>query len=629
MCGFAGFVQLQEPLTESARPILAAMSLKIEHRGPDGAGEYQDAHCALAHRRLSIIDFAGGAQPWLSRDKQLCLCFNGEIYNHRELRQQLTDKGYQYQSHCDTETLLYAYQEWGERCVDHFRGMFAFVIWDSATRRLFGARDRLGLKPLYYYRDEDTLLFASELKALLVHPAIAPKVDQHALANYLRLGYYPAPQTPIANVLKLPPATTLRFDARGLALSNYWNLADFVSDGKDIIAYDEAVAGVRERLQAAVRYRLESEVPLGAFLSGGIDSSVISYMASQGLGHPLKTHCVSFDFVNLDESAHAKEVAKLIGAEHCNSHVEGHFTDDLEKILWHMDEPTADDSAIPTYYLCRDAKQRMSVALSGDGGDEVFAGYDWYTQLVKNQQMTQQIPALVQGCIRPFFGNGRFASLRGVNMLGSLGLAPALQHQALRSLFNDAQISALLSAGTREISVAHPIAEAYRQIHHRVDLISDAQAVDMKLYLAEDILMKVDKMSMAHGLEVRAPLLDHKLIEYCVGVPAAYKNDGTNTKRILKDLVGGILPKQLVARRKQGFSTPLAQWLQKDLLPLVEHYLLAQGPRSGLFDPRMVKQLWMSFKAQQQYPRIYVNSSRLIWALLSFEIWHSLYIAQN
>lgn len=629
MCGFAGFVQSREPLAEIARQILANMSRQIEHRGPDGEGNYLDTHCGLAHRRLSIIDIDGGAQPWISRDRQFVLCFNGEIYNHRELRQQLTSRGYQYQSRCDTETLLYAYQEWGEQCVDHFRGMFAFVIWDSAKRRLFGARDRLGLKPFYYYLDGNALLFASELKALLAHPAIARKFDQRTLVDYLRLGYYPAHQTPIVNVFKLPPATKFQFDANGLVLSNYWDLADFVNLGQSDITYEEAIYEVRERLQAAVTYRLESEVPLGAFLSGGIDSSVISYMASKGLDHPLKTHCVSFDFATLDESAHAMEVASLIGAEHRSSRVEFNFADDLEKILWHMDEPTADDSAIPTYYLCRDAKQRMSVALSGDGGDEVFAGYDWYTQLSKNQRIAKQIPALVQRCIRPFFNNGRMASLRGSMILGTLGLAPSLQHQMLRSLFNDAQIGALIVGGENDLWWHHPITKAYQDMRNRVDIISDAQAVDMKLYLAEDILMKVDKMSMAHGLEVRAPLLDHKLIEYCVGLPVAYKNDGKRTKRVLKDLALGALPEALLERPKQGFSTPLSQWLQKDLYALVMHYLLDQGPRSGLFDPRMVRQLWDAFRIQQRFPQIYLNSSRQIWALLSFEIWYSLYIARG
>ena len=627
MCGFVSITNLRGNSHEVADSILEKMTESISHRGPDGVGYFVDTQNSTGHRRLSVIDIESGQQPWVSSNKKLCLAFNGEIYNHQELRDVLIKKGYKYSSRCDTQTVFFAYQEWGERCVEYFRGMFSFVVWDVEQQKIFAARDRLGLKPLYYYLGDDLLVMASELKALLEHPDIPREVDTAALTDYLRLGYYAAPDTPLKNICKLPSASTLSFSKEGLESKKYWNSEIYTGPDKSPEDYPAARTRLEGLIKEAVEYRLESDAPIGSFLSGGIDSSIVTAYASEQLAQRLNTYCLRFSKSELDESVFAREVSDLLKTNHFETDVNGDLIGDIKKILWHMDEPFADDSAIPTFYLCREAKKHMTVALSGDGADELFAGYSWYQQLVDNSNYSRWIPAFIQTGIRRLVPQGYFSDIRGMQFLGNLGLSVAEQHAKLRSIFSDSMIRTLVTF-VDEQRQEHPIIIAHRALKSPLDTLSSAQQVDMSLYLAEDILMKVDKMSMAHGLEVRAPFLYHKLVEYSLGLPSKYKSDGVTAKKILKDIAGNILPHRLISRKKQGFSTPLGQWLQDELNPLVNQYLL-EGGGSGFFDSEQVRLLWRKFVRQEKSPELYIDVSRQIWALLSFEIWYDIYITDS
>jgi len=622
VCGLISITDLDGINRQEVDEILEKMTSSISHRGPDCAGYFVDAQNATGHRRLSVIDIDGGQQPWVSPDNKLCLAFNGEIYNHKELREILVARGYHYSSHCDTQTVLFAYQEWGEQCVEHFRGMFAFVIWDVENQKVFAARDRLGLKPLYYYVNGTTLVLASELKALLQHPDIPKVVDSNALIDYLRLGYYPAPQTPLKNVFKLQSGSTLLFTSSGVECKQYWSLT--LHAEPEVEEYSVAKVRLEALVKEAVDYRLESDVPIGAFLSGGIDSSIITAYASARLEQPLNTYCITFDDEVFDESVFAREVSDLFGTNHTETEVHNDLVRDIKKILWHMDEPFADDSAIPTYYLCREAKKHMTVALSGDGADELFAGYSWYQQLLANYRYSRELPGSIKKLLKKIIPRGYFSNMRGVSFLENMGLSVGEQHANLRSIFSDSSIQLLIGVNSSE-NQEHPIVKAHRSLGVAGNTLASTQLVDMSLYLAEDILMKVDKMSMAHGLEVRAPFLDHKLVEYSLGLPSRYKNDGKTGKIILKDIVRNIFPPSIIRRKKQGFSTPLRHWLLEELNPLVEQYLLGDGG-SGLFDRKEVALLWAKFLRQNNSPSIYIDISQQIWALLSFELWYDIFI---
>lgn len=629
MCGFAGYIDLtasnRRPAGKDAvTPTLVSMNDAISHRGPDAIGYFEDNYCSIGHARLKVIDLDGGAQPWIDNDKGLCLVFNGEIYNHKELRQQLIEKGYEYRSNSDTETLFFAYQEWGEECVSRLRGMFAFVIWDSQKKAVYGARDRLGLKPLYYYVKDSLLIVASELKALLHHPSVEREIDSDSLVDYLRLGYYPAPRTPLKNVFKLKPASTISFSESGLSINEYWQIEDYYESHKDK-PYMEASNQINSLLSDAVDYRLASDVPIGTFLSGGIDSSIITAYSSARTDQELNTYSVKFDYVEYDESQYAQSISRLFNTRHHETDVHSDLKQDIKKILWHMDEPFADDSAIPTYYLCREARKNMTVALSGDGADELFAGYSWHLQLLKNANIVGNLPNAITSLFSHFMPNQYLSNIRGMSFLYNLGQPPSKQHTNLRSIFSDHWISNCLADAPSSFKT-HPMLELHEALGQEGDAMGSAIHVDLKLYLAEDILMKVDKMSMAHGLEVRAPFLDHILVEYCLGLPNHYKHDGKVSKKILKDMIKSQLPSSVVSRKKQGFSTPLKQWLLNDLRPLVEHYLLNPENASGVFDSAQVSHLWKQFVKQSRYPLIYVDISHQVWTLLSFEIWYDQFI---
>ena len=628
MCGFSGYVDFSGVSNGTAETNVRKMAERIHHRGPDGIGYYIDEHCAMAHARLSVIDLSAGLQPWISPDGRYVLVFNGEIYNHLELRKQL-ESSYKYKTRCDTETLLYSYLEWGEQCVEKIRGMFSFLVLDKTKKTVFAARDRLGKKPLYYCVKDGAFVFASELKALMVHPLILKKVNIQAVVDYLRLGYCPAPDTPIDDVKKLEAGSYLKFSQSGVAVQKYWCVNKLRRTKEDDLL--SAQKKVSELLKSSVECRLESDVPKGGFLSGGVDSTLITLVAKELGETRYATQTVIFDFDEVNESQYAEDVSIALHTEHAETHVGANVAADLKRILWHMDEPFADDSAIPTFYLCKSAKERMSVALSGDGADEVFGGYSWYWQLLLNQNLARRLPRSIRRIISRFFSNESIGYWRGKSLLGNLGVEAEEQHVHLRSIFNDNQIINLLGAQASASLKEHPFLEKYKSVPDGWDLVTRAQAVDLQLYLSEDILMKVDKMSMAHGLEVRAPFLDHLLVEYSLTLPVNCKLQKSVGKRILRAMLKGAFSKKFVFRRKQGFGTPLAHWLVHELNDLVSHYLLNHQNGSGIFDRQEVAKLWDLFLSRRKAPLslFFLDLSRHIWCLLCFEIWYDLYINEN
>lgn len=628
MCGFSGYIDFAGIDSDYSESIVRCMTQSISHRGPDGIGFYSDDVCVLGHARLSVIDVSGGSQPFSSEDGRYVLVFNGEIYNHAELREQLIRAGYKYRTHCDTETLLYAYMEWGEDCLQYLRGMFAFVVWDRKSRKVFGARDRLGLKPLYYCVKGSAIIFASELKSLLKHPMINAEVDVSAVVDYLRLGYCPAPKTAIKGVNKLQSASKFTFFENEYKQSEYWNVSDFLNFKSKGLSYKHAKELVFEELREAVKYRLESDVAIGGFLSGGLDSTMISSLASDLKAEPFRTQTVSFSFDAFDESPYAEEISNLLETDHEETFVGPDVARDLKLILWHMDEPFADDSAIPTFYLCKEAKKRMSVALSGDGADELFAGYSWYRQLFVNSLISRYLPLPIRRFSARLFPAGGVKHFRGKSFLENVGLSPEAQHVNLRTLFSDGEIQKIINSRIAIDEEQHPLRLLYDELEGKGDLVSLAQVVDIKLYLSEDILMKVDKMSMAHGLEVRAPFLDHVLVQNCIGFPLKFKLHKNQNKRVVRSLLKGVIPKRLLNRKKQGFGTPLAQWLTGELKDLVDYYLLDPRNGSGIFNHEEVAKLWKRFESNKDLPGLYLDLSKHVWCLLCFEIWYDLYINQ-
>lgn len=617
MCGLAGFFSIHPDVAESSlREHVAAMCAQIRHRGPDEAGLYVNAEngVALGHQRLSIIDLSTGQQPLATKDQAIWIVFNGEIYNFKLLREELRAKGFHFKTSSDTEVIVNAYLAWGEDCVRHLRGMFAFAIWDSRENSLFCARDRLGIKPLYYQWDGTNLIFGSELKAVLAHPAAGARLDSDALVDFLRLQYLPSPQTPFQSIRKLPAGHTLRIKGDKLNVQKYWDIDLEQSQSLDMI---EAADRLREKLQEAVGIRLVSEVPIGAFLSGGTDSSIVVALMQDAMKEPVKTHCVGFNESAYDERSHARYIADRFSTDHEESMVNLNIADDLEKIIWHMDEPFADASAIPTYYLCQETRKRVTVSLSGDGGDELFCGYNWYAELARLNRFDDSIPQTLRRMIT-LFANRMDPTLRGATLLMNMGASSARRHRNLRNFFSDSQLSALLGMPQSAL-ISHPLEQIYDGLATSGDPIKDAQYVDVKSYMVEDILMKVDKMSMAHSLEVRVPILDHQVVEYAFSLATNLKMDAVSRKKALKASAADLIPSEFFERKKQGFSVPLRSWLLRELKDHVDQYLLNPSRNSGMFNQREVVRLWNRFESGS----LRVDLSHQLWSLLAFEMWHN------
>jgi asparagine synthase (glutamine-hydrolysing) len=622
MCGIAGLFDLKGH-KEFDRALVEAMNQTQFHRGPDEGGVHIEPGIALAHRRLSIIDLSSGQQPMYSADGRLCIVYNGEVYNFKELTRTLVGKGYKFRTHCDTEVILYAWQEWGEKCVDYLRGMFAFALYDSSAKSLFLARDRLGIKPLYYAQLVDgTFIFASELKALVAHPQLPRKLSHQALEDYFSLGYVPDPKTILENVYKLAPGhvLSLRVGEFNPVPRMYWDVSfDVLEQGSDESLQRELI----ERLSEAVDIRMVAEVPLGAFLSGGVDSSAVVALMSRLQDEPVNTCSIGFDVKQYDETSFAQQVASQYGTNHRVSIVDSDDFDLLDTLASIYDEPFADSSAIPTYRVCQVARQNVVVALSGDGGDELFAGYRRHRWHMNEERVRSLLPL---GFRTKFFGLAAAVYpkmdwaprvLRAKSTLQALSLDSLQAYLQTVAISTDKQRQSLFSTEFKRSLGEYHAVENFRYHASRAptdDPLSLIQYIDMKTYLPGDILTKVDRASMAHSLEVRVPLLDHKFVEWVGRIPSRLKLNGQEGKHIFKKSLEPYLSNDVLYRDKMGFGVPLAKWFRGPLRNRVNDTLVNGGLADcGLFNRDEMKRIVDKHSSGQQ------EHSALIWALLMFE----------
>ncbi|GMV56020.1 MAG: asparagine synthetase B [Betaproteobacteria bacterium] len=622
MCGITGIFDLEQR-RDVARDLLGRMNEAQHHRGPDEGGLHIEPGVGLGHRRLSIIDLATGQQPLFNEDGSVAVVFNGEIYNYRELIPELLAAGHRFHTRSDTEVIVHAWEEWGEACVERFRGMFAFALWDRKRETLFLARDRLGVKPLFYaYLPGGWLVFGSELKSLLPHPLFARKVDPLAVEEYFALGYVAEPRAIFQSAAKLPPAHTLslRRGGRPGAPRRYWQVR-FSVDQRPSLA--DACQELEARLQESVALRMVAEVPLGAFLSGGVDSSAVVATMAGLSAEPVNTCSIAFADPAYNESEFAAKVAERYHTRHFVETVESDDFDLMDTLAWLYDEPYADSSAIPTYRVCELARKHVTVALSGDGGDESFAGYRRYRQHLAEERMRGMLPFAVR---KPLFGLlGRCypkadwapRPLRAKTTFQSLARdAVAAYFQSVSIVRSDARARLFSPAFDQELGGYRAI-EVFRQ-HMRGAQIDDPlalpQFLDLHTYLVGDINTKVDRASMAHSLEVREPLMDHKLVEWLASLPPELKVRGQDGKYLLKKAMEPHLPADVLYRPKKGFAVPLARWFRGPLAARARATLLgARLLDTGWFNPDHLRHVVDSHQAGLR------DHSALIWTLMMFD----------
>lgn len=618
MCGIAGIIDIT---SAPERGLIERMNRIMHHRGPDGEGYYLDGPVALGHRRLSIIDLSGGKQPLSNEDGTVWITFNGEVYNFQELRNELIDKGHRFASRSDTETIVHAWEEYGERCVERFRGMFAFAVWDQRRQKLFAARDRLGKKPFYYWCDGKRFLFASEIKAILQDERVQRELDPAALADYLTYHYIPFPGTIFKGIRKLEPGHWLSVgmeepERLSVDTRKYWDITYAPDDSLSEAQWCEAL---REKLREAVRIRLISEVPLGAFLSGGIDSSTVVALMSQVQDAPVKTFSIGFKEEDFSETVYARQIAERFGCEHHEFVVEPDAIEVLPKLAWEFDEPFADSSAVPTYYVSKLAREHVTVILSGDGGDETFAGYrryGWAQDMCRHDWLPSPLKKALFGVPGRLLPDG----VKGKGALLHLSKDPFERYAGLNTFGEPPYLDRVLSADLRA-AIGRELPDFSAMKHFfdakaSSDYLTRIQYVDTKVYLAEDILTKVDRASMLCSLETRAPLLDHEVVELAARMPSSLKLSNGETKYILKKAMEGILPNDILYRRKMGFGVPLVHWFKKDLTAYAHDLLLSQEARErGFFNPAEVETLLATHQKSGR------DLSARIWALLFFEQW--------
>ena len=624
MCGIAGFVVPDEHRDKcTAREVIDRMCRVIAHRGPDDQGTFIDGQVALGMRRLSIIDVAGGHQPISGCDGAVTIVFNGEIYNHRNLQRELQSRGHRFRTHSDTETIVHAYEEFGESCLEGLRGMFAFAIWDSRARELFIARDRAGKKPLYYsLRPDGTFMFGSEMKSLREHPDFHSEIDVTALDAYLSFGYVPDPLTIFRDVHKLPPGHYFKFKNGQVRVESYWDFA-YGHSQTDSRREEDLIDELRVLLDEAVRIRLESEVPLGAFLSGGIDSSVVVGLMSRHASQPVKTFSIGFQEDSYDELKYARVAANHFQTDHHEFIVTPDVCSIVDELVWHFDEPFADSSAIPTYYVSKLARDFVTVALSGDGGDELFAGYPRYGQAM-NRGRLAQLPGVIRRSLQPLASRLPHGAW-GRNHVHWSGYDLLDAYIELVSHFTRLGKQSLYTESFRgELSQRDGPAAIFREIGAAVKSSNDLESLlylDAKTYLPGDILTKVDRMSMAVSLEARAPLLDHKLIEFVTRIPPSLKLRGDETKYILKRAVRGLVPDEILDRPKMGFGLPVQEWINCELRTRIHETLTSQRARQrGYFDQRYIGVLL------DEHERGRRDHSARLWTLFMLELWHERYV---
>jgi asparagine synthase (glutamine-hydrolysing) len=623
MCGIAGIVNTELGARQDVETI-RLMCNAIVHRGPDDEGFYVREGAGLGMRRLSIIDLAGGHQPIHNEDRNVWVVYNGEIYNFLELRRDLESRGHRFYTRSDTEVIVHLYEEFGAECVRKLRGMFAIALWDERRKTLLLARDRLGKKPLHYALHNGNLYFGSEIKSLL---AVAPEladVDREAMLSYFQFGYIPDPLTAFRTIRKLPSGHLLEFEAGQIRERSYWDLPRYgtFDPGSEHECLDE----LERRLEEAVRIRLISDVPLGALLSGGVDSSIIVALMARANSGSVKTFSIGFPNEDFSETAHARAVAERFGTNHNEFIVDPDLIETLEKLTHMLEEPFADSSILPTYHVSRLARQHVTVALSGDGGDELYGGYDRY-QINLHRDAFRRIPAWLGRAYRNYAYPHLPAGTPGKKFAYNISLGTRDRYiDSVSYLPPDLRERAIFSSDFLDFAAAHPSpAELFRNYYDRApanDGLSRMQYLDTKTYLPADVLTKVDRMSMATSLEVRCPLLDHEFVEWSASLAPHWKIRMGQSKYALKKLAERLgVPSQTINRPKQGFAMPLVHWFRKELKSGIGHILLE--PRSlarGYFNPSgvraMLEEHWQGRR----------DNSGSLWILLMFELWHRNYL---
>ena len=619
MCGIAGIYNFDSFKSVHER-LLKRMTDALVHRGPDDEGFYCSGPIGLGHRRLSIIDLAGGHQPLANEDETVWIVFNGEIYNFGELHDELVKKGHVFKTRSDTEVIVHLYEEEGENCFKRLRGMFAIAIWDARNRKLLLARDRVGKKPLFYFYDGRRIAFASEMKAILEIPGVPREIDPEAVSDYFSLLYIPAPKSIFKNIRKVLPGHYLVVSQNGIRETEYWDLSFNQSLQLTEQAWCERLL---ETYREAVRIRLMSEVPLGAFLSGGVDSSSVVAVMAGLLNTPVTTCSIGFAEEEFNETDYAREIASRFKTDHHEHVVRPDAVGIVEKLAWHYDEPFADSSSVPTYYVSKAAREHVTVALSGDGGDENFAGYRRYYFDKRENSIRGLLPAAIR---QPIFR--ALASLypkadwaprifRGKATFQNLARSPIEAYFRSVSALKSELKEQILHGDLRRQLGDYDSLDVLRSYYDKADTmdpISRIQYVDVKTYLTDDILVKVDRASMAHSLEVRAPILDHKLMELAATIPSSMKLRGMNGKYIFKKTLNEVLPRSVLNRKKMGFGVPLAQWLRNDLREFAHAVIFDQRQDSFLNDAS-VNAIW------QEHQRGFRDRSTELWSILMFRLW--------
>ena len=625
MCGIAGFTRFHQPTGDIET--LRNMGNAIIHRGPDAGGEYLDEHVGLCHRRLAIIDLSSaGNQPMVSKCGNYVIVFNGEIYNFQSLRQSLIQEGIQFSTETDTEVLLALYQQIGEEVVSRINGMFAFAIWDKKQRSLFLARDRLGKKPLYFFQDKEHFIFGSELKALQQVSATPRALRADAIYDFFTYQYIPDPKTIFENIYKLEPGHTLFVDSNGIKKKQYWNLSFAKKANISETLISEQLLSLVDQ---SVKERMVSDVPLGAFLSGGVDSSGVVGLMAKNSNSQVTTCSIGFDSKKYDEVEFASKVANQFNTDHHEFTVKQTVEDQLTKIVSYFDEPFADPSLVPTFFVSELAKQQVTVALAGDGGDESFAGYEKYGIDALENQIRNLFPEAVRKKAFPFLAklfrsSNSIVGKKAFTLLNTLSLDPAYGFFLTNSFFSDSLWETLITDDFKQsLGDYHP-SSVTTQHYHEADTDDHLDKIlytDIKTYLPGDILVKVDRMSMANSLEVRAPLLDYKIVEYAATIPSNLKLKKGEKKHILKKAFSSLLTDETLYRKKMGFSVPLAHWLRHEIKQQAEQVLFSsESGLSQYFKINEVKKLW------SQHQRNEKDYSSELWSMVMFQMWFNHYM---
>jgi len=620
MCGVCGILNFDHSMDIEDHRI-AQMTKSLSHRGPDNQGVWVNGPIGLGHCRLSIIDLTeAGNQPMSNEDGRFWISYNGEVYNFQQLRMELETKGHRFKSLTDTEVIVHLYEEEGIECLSKLRGMFAFAIWDDNRRLLFLARDRFGQKPLYYYVDEQKLIFASEIKGLLASGLIETLPDYEALHQYLYLGYVPHPRTGFKSIKKLPPAHCLIVDGANLTLKPYWSLH---IESLDAEGYDKGEARQRllDLLMEATHIRMVSDVPVGVLLSGGVDSNAVAAMMSRH-SDQIKTFTVGFEDKLYDERKEARFLAEKLGTDHHEMIVKPEITEVLPKLVRAYDEPFADPSTIPSYYVARMASQHVKVVLNGDGGDESFAGYGKYIQ-GKIGVCLKSIPAHVGGFLSRILDQKRAGKAKSLSQILALsGKLPSVVFSHLGLIIPLPFIDSLLKPDYKDLigaadSVGH-ISRCYERLDSG-DTVNTMLAVDRETYLPDDLLFKIDIATMSHGLEARSPLLDHHLVKYVAGLPGNLKLRGFKKKYILKEALNDILPPQILKRKKRGFDVPIGLWLKDELKEICRAALSDNGLIADIFEKNKLEKMF------EDHLRGRKDWGHFFWMIIILHLWFELF----